>query len=324
MKIPFPNYLPTRITTADNSNGTDDAYSNDSDSTSYNYLEHYPRDCILSGLSQIVHLLHSLATCLYISLPHPIYVDSMSIAPQYARDTLYNIYPYISIFTDEERRDFDWSIEHDNNENKSHMLNERNDNCPNNDFYNTVASDNTNTEANNTTLVRASGSCVNNNNDHVGNNHNNSNSYYIENPHYEESLSLLQANICSLCIHCGLSVDELYPPSAMLYNLDLLNTYIIKRIEELQPEVDDIKYKAYFNVVDNQGNIIDHEIVQSIRMHYSYERLKQRYHHITATNIKHNNITYDQYDNDQNEDIDVNNEDEWHLVENVFASYKDI
>jgi hypothetical protein len=52
----------------------------------------------------------------------------------------------------------------------------------------------------------------------------------IENPEFQFGLSLLQANILVLCIKSGVDPRSLYPPEAMLLNLDLLQQQAIQHI----------------------------------------------------------------------------------------------
>jgi hypothetical protein len=50
----------------------------------------------------------------------------------------------------------------------------------------------------------------------------------IENPEFQFGLSLLQANILVLCIKAGVDPQTLYPPEALILNLDLLQQKTIE------------------------------------------------------------------------------------------------
>jgi hypothetical protein len=52
----------------------------------------------------------------------------------------------------------------------------------------------------------------------------------IENPEFQFGLSLLQANILVLCIKSGVDPKSLYPPEALLLNLDILQQHAIKHL----------------------------------------------------------------------------------------------
>lgn len=72
----------------------------------------------------------------------------------------------------------------------------------------------------------------------------------IENPEFQFGLSLLEANILVLCIKAGVAPQTLYPPEALLLNLDLLQQ---KAIEYLS--IHDCSFQTSTPATEDQINV---------------------------------------------------------------------
>jgi hypothetical protein len=161
-----------------------------------------PIDAVIAALIHVVHLTDSVSTSLNIPLPHklhPFALNGPLISPQFAADALYPLLPVTIQSNRNSIRGFTWkSI----NTLRKAGLQE----CTRPDH----------------TLLNPIGEQMDF-------------PEHTPNPIFAQTMVLLQADILALCIQSGIKADDLFPPQAMLLNLNRLQQHCEQQQVHIQP-----------------------------------------------------------------------------------------